>query len=498
MNTNRTLKVNKIGRNDIVDKNRIKLVNKKLFLCLLLASIFYIGGLAAVMKEGNYSKSGLAVFIVMFAILCCSFVAGNFLKGYVPAILMVTSFVFTTLAIAFLFNSCIVLAYLLVVLVLITSYQNAFLMYYVFLLTIGAAFFGQYYGMKQLGWQYKDVSLVPFIVMVDILSVFLSYKQIVNDNAKQKEFIMEKQEKAETSYENLVNLSQVVSENTSQLVLKARDNRDETQSVLECVSGIVEGLADQNNTISMQVENSQKIQSKLEEVTDYVATMNEHVDKVILLATKSGKNMSRLNDNTEHVNKIAAKSKTGINDLLKQVTLVQGVVEIITEVAEQTRLLSLNASIEAAKAGIYGNGFNVVAEEIRKLSDSTSESVKKINNLLSMLQDKTSVVDNEIEEMNGAFGQQQVEISMTNNNMDELVEAMNELRSGLDNVVNSTNEVVNSNAAVAKGITNIAAISEEISATIDEVSVACKHVFESSSETLNIAETVEKRASQLS
>lgn len=481
-----------------MDKDRIKLINKKLYFCLILASVFYIMGVVNVVKSGKFHPGGLWFFGITFVILCCSFFADTIFEGYVPVMIMVTSFILTTLAAAFLFNSCIVLASLLVVLAVITIYQDAFLMYYTFGATFLASIYGQYYGKAELGWKTNEASLVPFIVIVDILSVYLTYKQISDDNAKQKEVIMEKQENAEKSYENLVSLSQVVSENTSQLVEKARDNRDETQSVLDCVGGIVEGLAEQNNTISMQVENSKKIQAKLQDVTDCVGTMNSHVDAVISLATKSGKNMSHLNDNTEHVNAIASKSKTGINDLLKQVDLVQGVVEIITEVAEQTRLLSLNASIEAAKAGIYGSGFNVVAEEIRKLSDSTRQSVKKINNLLLMLQDKTAVVENEIEEMNTAFGQQQVEIAMTNENMDKLVKAMNALRQGLDNVVYSTSQVVESNEAVASGVTNIASISEEISATIEDVSLACKHVFESSSETLNIAEIVENKVSQLS
>lgn len=480
-----------------MDMERIQLVNKKLFFCLLISSVFYLKNVVDVVRGGKFSLGGLWFFGIAFVVLCCSLFADKIFEGYVPAMIMVTSFIIATLTAAFLYNSCVLLAYMLVVLAIITMYQIPFLIYYSFGATLVGAVFGQYYGVTKLHWNSKQVGIVPFIVLVDIFSVYLSYKQISKDNDKQKELIMEKQENAEKSYKNLISLTQVVSENTSQLVEKARGNRDETQSVLDCVAGIVDGLAEQNSTIGMQVENSKMIQTKLEEVSDFVAKMNEQVDDVISLATKSGTNMSRLNDNTEHVNAIAEKSKSGVDDLLQQVTLVQSVVDIITAVAEQTRLLSLNASIEAARAGVYGAGFNVVAEEIRKLSDSTSESVKKINNLLSMLQEKTAVVEDEIQEMNHAFGQQQVEISMTNENMDELVKAMNALRTGLDNVVYSTKQVVESNEAVAGGVTNIASISEEISATIDDVSSACRHVFESSSETLTIAEAVENKASQL-
>ncbi|SET15287.1 methyl-accepting chemotaxis protein [[Clostridium] polysaccharolyticum] len=480
-----------------MDASRIKLVNRKLFACLFLAGVFYIIGVVSVVKTGIYSRKQFVLFLITFGMLCLSFIIGNYLKGLMPAVVMGTSFVMATLTASFLYDSGIVLLYLLVVLSIITSYQNKFLMYYMSIITFLAAFAGQMYGTSRLGWLVKDVGLIPFIVIVVVLAVFLSYRQISLDNNRQKELIMEKQKNAEESYDNLVQLSQVVSNSTSQLVTKARDNRNETQIVLQSVSAIVDGLANQNSNINMQVENSKIIEGKLEGVVCCVDDMNKQVDKVLALAQKSEKSMLTLNDNTERVSNMAMQSKNGIDQLLAHVISVQEVVGIITEVAEQTRLLSLNASIEAAKAGTYGNGFVVVAEEIRKLSDSTSDSVQKINDLLVTLQDKSVVVEKEIQEMNQAFNEQKREIQLTNGNMKDLALAMNSMRNGLDNVVFSTKEVVTSNEAVSKGVSNIADISEEIGATLDNVSEACKRVYDSSNETLNIAEDVENKAGKL-
>lgn len=480
-----------------MDAERIKLVNKKLFMCLLLASIFYIIGVSDTVKSGQYSKGQFVAFIVTFSILCLSFIAGNFLKGLMPAVLMGTSFIITTLTATFLYNSYVVICYLLVVLTIITIYQNKALMFYIFILTLIACVVGVYYGINFLGWDDRHAALTPFIVIVTILSVFLSYRQISHDNNIQKDIIMERQQNAEHSYENLINLSQVVSESSSQLVTKARDNRNETETVLESISVIVDGLSEQNANINMQVDNSKIIQGKLESVMDCVGNMKKWSDEVINLAIKGENSMITLNGNTEHVNRIAEQSRQGIEQLLSHVISVQEVVEIITEVAEQTRLLSLNANIEAAKAGSFGSGFTVVAEEIRKLSDSTSDSVQKIKDLLVTLQDRTVVVEQEIHQMNTAFYEQKKEIDLTNGNMKELVEAMNSMRQGLDSVVYSTQEVVKSNEAVSGGVTNIAHISEEISATLDNVSDACSRVFDSSNETLSIAEEVENKAKQL-
>lgn len=480
-----------------MDANRIKQLNRKLFLCLLLAGVFYIIGVADVVKKGDYDKTQFILFVITFLGMCCSFVLGNFLKGYMPAVVMGISYVLTTLTAAILYNSGFVLIYLLVILAFITSYQNKMLMLFTFIITLLSAIVGEVYGISQLGWLLKDIGLLPFIVIVDIVSVYLTYRQISQDNKKQNDIIMEKQESAERSYQNLVNLSHVVSESASQLVEKARGNRTETQTVLESVSAIVSGLAEQNDSLNMQVENSATIQGKLEGVVGYVDEMNGKVDEVISLAKRGEDSMVTLNANTERVNSIAEQSKSGVDELLKHVGAVQEVVEIITEVAEQTGLLSLNANIEAAKAGAYGSGFSIVAEEIRKLSDSTSESVKKINNLLITLQEKTMTVAEEIQEMNVAFGEQKQEINVTNGNMKDLTAAMNAMRERLDLVAYSAKEVADSNNTVSNEVKNVASISEEISATIESVSDACRRVFESSNETLTIAEEVENKAGQL-
>lgn len=480
-----------------MDFNRIKQINQKLFICLLLSSIFYVAGISEVLKENAYNKVQLLIMIVAFLAMCSGFVLGNYVKGYIPAVIMSISFVLLTGVTTLLYNSGIIMLYLLVILSIITIYQNKPLLYFCSALSMVSAIVTTVFGVATIHWNLKDVMLVPFILFVDILAVALSYHQISDDNRKQRHVIMEKQENAELSYNNLVNLSQVISDSVKQLVGKAKDNRTETQSVLERVSVIMDGLANQNTSLNMQVENSTVIQGQLEEVVTCVDEMNSQVDEVILLARQSENSMVTLNANTEHVSSIAENSKIGVSELLRHVGAVQEVIEIITEVAEQTGLLSLNANIEAAKAGAYGSGFSIVAEEIRKLSDSTSDSVKKVNELLDTLQEKTAVVAKEIQEMNSAFKEQNNEIEINNENMRNLVTAMNSMREGLQRVVYSAKEVTNSNNKVSEEVKNVASISEEISVTIEDVTEACRKVYEASNETVIIAEEVENKAGQM-
>lgn len=481
-----------------MEDKRIKLINKKLFLCLILASLFYIIGVVHTITNFDYSPSLFWAFVISFIVLCVSFIAGNFTKGYLPAYIMSTCFVFTTITCALLYNSSIILLYLTVLLAIISIYQKFSLLIYIFIVSFVGIYMGESLGVKILGWDHNQSGLVSFILFTNIVGVFLSYQQIKKDNQSKCDELIEKQKKIESTYQNVIDLSKVVSESATQLVDKAASNRNDSQLVLESINEIVNALSNQNDSICTQADSSGQIQDKLKDVQNCIHAMNSQVDSVVNITSESEAYMNSLIANTVDVNNIAKNSQLSIAELYKQVTEVQSVVDIITSVAEQTSLLSLNANIEAAKAGTFGAGFTVVASEIKKLADNTTDSVQRINTMLISLNNKTEKVNSEIESMNSAFTKQQLEIQQTSENMNKLLNSMDNLRSGLQDVIVATDDVVASNNTVTESITNLSSISEEISATIDTVGTACEGVLKLSNDTLTIAKDVDSKAKELS
>ena len=103
------------------------------------------------------------------------------------------------------------------------------------------------------------------------------------------------------------------------------------------------------------------------------------------------------------------------------------IVSIIQQISSQTNLLGLNASIEAARAGEYGRGFSVVAEEIRKLSDTSKESIEKIAKIVSDISAGIKNIDSGLDIINGVSQHQSAAVEEITASLEQINAGMNSL-----------------------------------------------------------------------
>lgn len=148
---------------------------------------------------------------------------------------------------------------------------------------------------------------------------------------------------------------------------------EEAAASIEQLSGAAE------NVVSIIAEQRRNIQRNLE-ITSKMLESMEHVRENMVLLQEKAMTSAQ---NSQKGESAIIKATDAINDIKNRSDRIGEIVKIITEISEQTNLLSLNASIEAARAGEQGKGFAVVAEEISKLAERTSESVNEIKRLVS-------------------------------------------------------------------------------------------------------------------
>lgn len=134
------------------------------------------------------------------------------------------------------------------------------------------------------------------------------------------------------------------------------------------ILGLSENLADSISNISAAIQES----------TANIQTLSENSKGILL-------NVNKATENTKNSG---------------------SVLKFVQDVAKQTNLLGLNASIEAARAGEAGKGFSVVAQEIRKLSNSTSDSIKQINDVLNNIEQSVEEIADKIKSSNESFDTQ--------------------------------------------------------------------------------------------
>ena len=175
------------------------------------------------------------------------------------------------------------------------------------------------------------------------------------------------------------------------LFAAVESNNDSSSAITKNIEAMSERVAVQSSSITEGVTSLEEISSG---VTTIAGNTNDLAETSMQMKEQSEKGNENVEQVIEQMNSINDSVKNSVNrigKLQKRSDEIGQIVQAITEIANQTSLLSLNASIEAARAGEEGRGFAVVANEVKKLSEESKQSADKIKELVQYIQNETAL-----------------------------------------------------------------------------------------------------------
>ncbi len=285
---------------------------------------------------------------------------------------------------------------------------------------------------------------------------------------------------------NTKNLVNKVTGATKQLESSSRDVNEVSGIISDYSTDITQAIDEINEGMSRQSEHAQEcvaktdiLSSEIQEVSRVVEDVEKLVDETELMINRGMEIVQLLGDRARETTSITKKVGESINSLRRESEIINTFVGTITEISEQTNLLSLNASIEAARAGEAGRGFAVVAEEIRKLADDSAKAAGEIRNNVDHITGQTMNSVESAQAAENMVAAQTEAVEQVVNVFLKMQKQMSTLVEGLKAIVDSTEKADHERRFTVDAVRNISDIIEETANSAEVVRDVVNRLMES-------------------
>ena len=267
-----------------------------------------------------------------------------------------------------------------------------------------------------------------------------------------------------------------VNESTNDLEISASEVKSASEiisgyseDITRAIGGINEGMERQSKYALACVEKTDALSQDIKEVSDTVEKVEVLVSNTESMIESGMTMIQQLGESAEETTTITAQVGDSVAALKKETSIINQFVEMITDISEQTNLLSLNASIEAARAGEAGRGFAVVAEEIRKLADSSAKAAGNIQDNVKNITKQTESTMADAKRAEEKVAAQSVVVEKVVSIFQDMNTQMEELVGGLDAIVESTGKADAERKETLESVKNISDIIEESAGSVRDV-----------------------------
>lgn len=268
--------------------------------------------------------------------------------------------------------------------------------------------------------------------------------------------------------DNIRSLIQKVTDVCGLVTHSANDVFDSSNTIASSNKEISSAIDDIGNGIEVQAQDSQDCLLQMDELSQKITNIYENITKIESVANESKEminnaitSMEMLSKQSEATNEITKYVVNNVTELEEKSQAIGIIIQKIDEIADQTNLLSLNASIEAARAGEFGRGFAVVAAEIRKLADESRKSANDIKNMVQEINQHTNATVTTAKKAEDIVGKQEKIVNDTIGSFHNLNRGLEILIHNLSTIGQSMQNMEGARASTLNAMESISAVSEE-------------------------------------
>ena len=274
---------------------------------------------------------------------------------------------------------------------------------------------------------------------------------------------------------------------SNKLIKMAQDTQESVNDVYHAVGEISDGARNQANETTDANENVVRIGEQIEYISEEVKSLTDYAGR--MAEAENGSNEST----KESVLRVAEQI-TDMNGAIQNITKA---VSMIQDIADETDLLSLNASIEAARAGEAGRGFAVVAEQISKLADQSKRSATEIEQIIQNIMESSGRMVEIMGEVEANMNHQQSKLEETGVKTAAVADGVENSLQHIGGIREKMDVLGQSGSAIRDVVEGLSAISEQNAASADSTMQAAHGMSDTMTELMNSSENLLALADKL-
>lgn len=344
------------------------------------------------------------------------------------------------------------------------------------------------YGITTFAIQYAS-SIMFGVSIIVICHFFNDFRKKSDENLKKA---IDANKVNEKMLNDMLSTAKLIQQNSKSIY----NIVEKTSNSSELISVAVNEISTGTNSTSEDIQNQLLLVSEIQnELKNTLSLSNDMEESSKMTIEKINRNLTiskELEDKTDIVNSDFDNVSFLMEGLRKKTDAIDKIVEVITNIADETNLLALNAAIESARVGELGKGFAVVANEIKNLAEQTKSSVNNISSIIGEVVKETEnsvVAVNNLKQANWEQGELVIE---SKNALYEINTYLLNTNEKIDSVNNKIINISSSNSRISEAISNLSAVSEQTMANAEQAStMSCGHINDARTAKTLVKELVE-------